>query len=472
MKLAQLPTFAVVGHPNKGKSSIVSTLMQDDAVPVSPRSGTTREAVPYKVQTESATFYLVDTPGFQRPSAALKALQARTRDVHRRPDVLRAWVEEPETAHQFPDEVELLRPILQGAAILYVVDGSRPYGREYEAEMEILRWTGSPSMALINPIEGDAFVQPWRQALGQYFQLVREFNPLTVDFPKQLELMQAFTHLAPAWKPQLESIIHDLHERQSQRRRQAASILAEGLEDMCRYSLSQKVLTEGQARQAFGLLLPQYQDAMRRLEHATFQALLQVFGYRTTSVEAGALSLPDDLFVTDNWYLWGLNRRELATVATVSGFVAGAAVDVAVAGHSFMLGGITGGLAGLAGSWLGARKLAETRVRGLPLGGYLAQLGPMKNPNFPYVLLGRFVHLYRQVQTRTHANRSAIQVDTPSLGTLLERLDPKEKKALHKALAKLSVEPMPEDVLPALEHLLHVAERQDPGVAEEKSNHA
>ena len=51
---------------------------------------------------------------------------------------------------RFHDERELLRPIVEGAGILYVVDGSRPYGRQYEAEMEILRWTGRPRMALIN----------------------------------------------------------------------------------------------------------------------------------------------------------------------------------------------------------------------------------------------------------------------------------------------------------------------------------
>ena len=32
VKPASIPTFAVVGRPNKGKSSIVATLARDDAV--------------------------------------------------------------------------------------------------------------------------------------------------------------------------------------------------------------------------------------------------------------------------------------------------------------------------------------------------------------------------------------------------------------------------------------------------------
>jgi hypothetical protein len=67
-------------------------------------------------------------------------------------DVVRTFVEVHRRQSQFADECELLEPILNGAGILYVVDGSVPYGEEYEPEMEILRWTGQPSMALINPI--------------------------------------------------------------------------------------------------------------------------------------------------------------------------------------------------------------------------------------------------------------------------------------------------------------------------------
>ena len=37
------PVFAVVGHPNKGKSSIVSTIAQKDNIAISPRSGTTQD---------------------------------------------------------------------------------------------------------------------------------------------------------------------------------------------------------------------------------------------------------------------------------------------------------------------------------------------------------------------------------------------------------------------------------------------
>ena len=61
------PRFAIVGHPNKGKSSIVATLAEDDAVAISPHPGTTTQARTYPMRLDGNVLYeLIDTPGFQR----------------------------------------------------------------------------------------------------------------------------------------------------------------------------------------------------------------------------------------------------------------------------------------------------------------------------------------------------------------------------------------------------------------------
>ena len=91
---------------------------------------------------------------------------------------------EHEADARFPDECELLRPIVAGAGILYVVDGSKPYGAESELEMQILQWTGRPRMALINLIGEEDHQAEWRQALDQYFSLVRVFDAVGADFDR------------------------------------------------------------------------------------------------------------------------------------------------------------------------------------------------------------------------------------------------------------------------------------------------
>ena len=136
----QQPRFAVVGHPNKGKSSVVATLAQNDSIAIAMEPGTTRDSHRYPMKVDDVTLYeLIDTPGFQRPRKVLAWLQGHSLSASDRPDTVAAFVTQHADDPRYHDECELLRPIVEGAGIIYVVDGSVPYNREHEAEMNILR---------------------------------------------------------------------------------------------------------------------------------------------------------------------------------------------------------------------------------------------------------------------------------------------------------------------------------------------
>ena len=429
--------FAVVGHPNKGKSSIVSTLARNDAIQISHRSGTTSHANKVRVETEHSGYELVDTPGFQRPRKVLSWLQQRSASADQRASAVAQFIADPDCQKRFPDEVELLTPLVKGAAILYVVDGSRPYGAEYEAEMEILRWTGQPSMALINPIESSAYVDSWSNALAQFFKTVRVFNPMRADFEKQLELLSAFAHLKPEWANTLNLVTQDLTAMRKQQANKSAIILARLLEDLCIYQTSQKVLSESQAESMQPLLAEKYQHWMREREQASFEELFANYAHFHTELSMDSLGLPPDLFDCEQWYMWGLTKQQLATVSAITGAAAGAAADMMVAGHSFMLGAIGGGLLGFGTAWLGANKLVDAKLKGLPLGGYEACYGPIRNKNFPYVIIGRFYYLYKQISQRNHAMREKLQIDAMDLNNQISQLEKSAQKALHGACDKL-----------------------------------
>ena len=87
--------FAVVGHPNKGKSSIVSTLSRNDAIAVSNRSGTTTVSDEYEVRIANASYTLIDTPGFQRPRQLLKTISSLANDASQRADAIRSFLSDP-----------------------------------------------------------------------------------------------------------------------------------------------------------------------------------------------------------------------------------------------------------------------------------------------------------------------------------------------------------------------------------------
>jgi len=431
------PVFAVVGHPNKGKSSIVSTIAQNDDIAISPRSGTTRDTQRYDISIGAARYTLVDTPGFQRPSRALAWLQEHAPSADRRHDAIRQFIADPQCRQQFPEEVMLLKPIMDGAAILYVVDGSRPYGTEYKAEMEILRWTGQASMALINPIENEDHVQDWQQALGQYFKIVRVFNAKQADFEKVVAILEAFSHIREEWQAALADIVNEYRGQRATQLQESAGLLEELLIQLCTYQVSQKVLSKTQAEGLKGALEKKFFNDMRKIERQHHEALKRIYRYHHLESTIDELPLEGNLFDTEKWIMWGLNRKQLTVAATIAGAAGGAVVDAALAGSSVMLGAVGGGLLGAGSAWLGADHISSFHVQGLPLGGYEVHQGPIQNRNFPYVVLGRFLYLADSLRHRTHAHRDKLQISEGDLSARIKQLDSEQQSGLHRALERL-----------------------------------
>jgi len=452
-----IPCFAVVGHPNKGKSSIVSTLARDDRVAVSMQSGTTHVAEYFTIEIGLEQYQLVDTPGFQRARKVLAWLNQTKPNADQRRCCIEALISDPQCNELFKDEIELLKPIMAGAAILYVVDGSRPYSAEYEAEMEILRWTGQPSMALINPIMGEEHVASWQLALGQYFSVVRVFNAVMAKREQHIDLLQAFGAIHPPWSHAITTLINAFKGDVIKQTVQSCFIAAQLLETLTTHQISQKVLTKGQASSLKHLLEQQFFQSMRQQELSAHDELQRLYHHHYLTRNNQELSLPDDLFDTDKWYGWGLDRKQLASVAGLAGAAAGGALDLAVAGHSFMLGAIGGGVIGSGTAWFGADSLATSKLKGLPLGGYEARVGPMRNKNFPYVLLGRFLYSYQLLHRRNHAQRDSLEAGELCVSDLIETLSSSDKRALVIALDRLSrqksVKQLPDILLPLFNNI-------------------
>ncbi|MFT7133730.1 MAG: hypothetical protein ACI81O_002448 [Cyclobacteriaceae bacterium] len=431
------PVFAVVGHPNKGKSSIVATLVQDDSIAISQQSGTTQENQNLTVSIGETSYTLVDTPGFQRPTAVLAWLKEHASSADKRAAAVASFVNDTACQQAYPDEVQLLTPIVKGAAILYVVDGSRPYGAEYETEMEILRWTGQPSMALINPIESERYVEPWTQALGQYFKVVKVFNPMQADFDKQMAILESFAHLKEAWMAPLSAVVTALKQHRQTQQTDSVELLANLLADLCGYRLTQTVLTKGQAETLRPAMALSYFNTMKQKEATVFDALKHLYQY--DHLDSGIYELPfeGNLFDTEQWVAWGLNRTQLAIAAGLAGAAAGALVDVALLGQSFFLGALGGGLLGGSSAWFGAGHIADYKVMGLPLGAYEVSQGPIRDRNFPYVVLARFLFLAESLRERNHARRDPLKIEEGDLADQIDKLPTREKRALHSAFDRL-----------------------------------
>ena len=431
------PLFAIVGHPNKGKSSIVSTLAQDESVAISPMPGTTIDNRYYPMKVDGKTLYaLVDTPGFQRARAALEWMQKQPGSSVDRANIVRMFVEEHHDDPRFSAECSLLTPILDGAGILYVVDGSRPFGEEYEAEMEILRWTGQPSLALINMISDSDYSDAWHNALGQYFRIVRIFDAMTADFDRRVQLLLAFGQIREEWRAALQVAAQILGEERRRRRKRSARIIAECISRMIIHTRQRRLDDDDAGAELRSGLQEEYKQELSAMEQRCRIDVERIYNHKHLQRHEANVELQSgELFARQTWVLFGLTQQQLVASGAIGGAATGGVIDLAVGGASLLLGAGIGAMIGGVSAWVTADRIADIRILGQPLGGKQLSIGPMRNVNFPYVVLGRALYHHRMVEDRTHAHRDPL--DLKQQPGRLQTLDTDHRKRLEKIFVKL-----------------------------------
>lgn len=438
------PYFAVVGHPNKGKSSVVATLAQNDAIAIALEPGTTRQRQSYPLTVDGETLYtLVDTPGFQRPRRVLEWLEAHSLTASDRAETVAAFIIQHRTDPHFHDECELLTPLTEGAGVIYVVDGSVPYSAENEAEMTILRWTGQPSLALINSIGPDDYSDTWHAALGQFFQVVRRFDAVRAPFDQHLSLLKAFGQLEPSWELPLERALQHLQDQRLRQRSQAAGLIAKALEDMMVWR-EQRTLTAAQADKeppesiAQGLRQRWYQHQRQR-EQSLRLAIERLYQHNRIQRQEAELAWHSehDLFSENSRKAWGVSRVYLTTAGFGAGALGGVGLDAITLGTSLGTGAVIGGLIGAAGSYFYGDRLTLSSLKLGPLreGLQTATFGPVQDSQFGYIVLGRAVDHWWHISQRNHAGRDLLDL-APTETHWLQHLDRGNRHSLQKAFDK------------------------------------
>ncbi|PHS34341.1 MAG: GTP-binding protein [Sulfurovum sp.] len=402
------PRFAVVGHPNKGKSSIVSALALDDTVQISDIPGTTSKKRSFPLKVDGKILYeLIDTPGFQRARRVLAWLEKHDVPADKKFEVVQMFVSEHRDDPRFNDEIELLEPIMDGAGIIYIVDGSKPYGEEYEAEMEVLRWTGQPSMALINHIEEADYSLEWKRALGQYFKMVRTFNPMTINLAQHVSILESMAQLKEEWIAPVKASIKLFEQYQEQKLEESSQAITKLLYDALSHVEELSMQSDEASEEEKERIEENYKEYLRNLEIDTQKKIENIWNHGHLQKKQTLLTFEDlDLFSEESASVFGLTRIELLITGATSGAVTGAGIDLLFAGHTLLLGGTIGALVGGIGAYFGFNELSEIKVMGQVLGKRYLQMGPMKNRNFSYIVLGRAIFHTSSVANRSHAIRS------------------------------------------------------------------
>jgi len=406
------PKFAVVGHPNKGKSSIVSTLALDDSVKIGNIPGTTQVKRSFPLRVDGKIIYeLFDTPGFQRARRVLSWLKERDTTADRRLDVVKEFVETHRDDERFRDEIELLEPIVNGAGIIYVVDASKPYGAEYEIEMEILRWTSQPSMAILNLIGKEDYREDWKRALGQYFRLVRTFNPLKATFREHIQLLESMAQLKEEWIEPIKEAIYVLEKFHNQKIDKTIDVIVDTMIDTLSYVEKRRLKAKSASSLEIEEIKRRYRDKIIKKEKGAEKKIEEIWNHRSVEKISHILELDNiALFSKESASVFGLKQKELILMGAGAGAVGGAGIDLLLGGSSLFAGSLIGGLIGGVGAIVGFDNLYEVKILGQKIGKRELVVGPMQNINFPYILLSRILYYASAIAKRSHASRETIEL--------------------------------------------------------------
>jgi hypothetical protein len=432
------PVFAVVGYVNRGKSSVVSTLAADESVAIDGTPGTTHANRAFPMRLGGETLYtLIDTPGFERARHVLAWLREHETTTAERRALVARFVREHTAGGRFPQECELLAPILDGASILYVVDGSRPPTPACEAETEILRWTGAPRMALINPIGAADHSDVWRALLDQYFSLVRVFDAHAADFDNRVALLGAMRELADGGREAIDRAIKALEADRVEKRRESAARIADAISDICVHTMEKRLEPGDDPERHKPALLENWLEGVRRRELRLRSDLRRLYLHSRLEIELELTeSVDEDLFDRATWSRLGLSRGQLVAVGASSGALLGGAVDVALGGATLLAGAIVGGAAGAAATWWGFGRIADVEVLGSRLGGALLRAGPPRDSQLAWIVLDRALIFWREVATHAHAARNT--VDLAGASSEVQALDPDMRRRIGAAIKRIS----------------------------------
>ena len=406
--------IAIIGHPNEGKSSVLSTLAEDDSVRISPVPGETFECRTFPVIIDGReVLKFTDTPGFQNPQRILAELKSFSGNSSARLKQLRSFTA---SSPEFIDDHELMVPLERGAGIIYVVDGSRPVRNVDRSEMEILRQIGKPRMAVINcKNNDDRFLEEWKEEFRKNFNSSRVFNAHRATYAERIELLEALKAIDQDWHRLLSEIIEAFKKDWKSRTETSAAIISSLLSESLSLKLTSPIDNKNKVEQEGQKLLKIYSQKVSKLEKAAQQQIRALFKHNIFSYQLPPYSiLQEDLFNKKTWQILGLTPKQMAIMGGISGAAVGAGIDIAALGHGLGLftavGGISGAVSGLTG---GNMLNARASVMGIKIAGPTIQVGPAQNITLLFILINRALLYYQHTINWAHGRR-----DYPSPETL------------------------------------------------------
>ena len=267
-------------------------------------------------------------------------------------------------------------------------------------------------MALLNLIGDEDYRDQWKVALGQYFRMVRTFNPIEATFRDHMDLLESMAQLKEEWTKSIKVAIGILDNLHQQKVEQSIDSIVDTMVKTLSFVYKKEINGESATKKEAEAAKLGYREQIIDNEKALEKNIEFIWNHRSIEKIENVLLLDEvGLFSKESASIFGLSQNELMITGASAGAITGAGVDLMFAGHTLFMASLIGGVMGGIGARMGFDNLYSVEILGQNLGKRELSIGPMKNLNFPYILLGRAIYHASIIAKRSHAVRDSFTLE-------------------------------------------------------------
>lgn len=448
--------IAVLGNPNKGKSSLVSSLAYDDNIKVSSFSGETVVSTAYNLIINNKIIYrLFDTPGFNNEDELLDFIEQCEERYDNKIDILKKFLSIHLLKDEYAKEVEIVKVLLNKPIIFFVIDSSSRYQRDYETQLEFIKWLDFPTIAIYNQISTENYKNEWEDKISEYIKTSIEVNFFDINLNKKLLLLKEALKLkiSKEQKDFLNKAIEVLDTDYSLRVEKSINEiifwLKEALSLKKNFTIP-KINIKNKTNEEF---LEEYKEEyfleLTQKEKLCQKRVENIWGFRHLDTKLDDTNLFNfPLESTQSIEIFGISSKNIKVLTTLIGATTGGSLGSSIdflggMGLGTTLGGLLGAVTGLYSSTFIEEIIdVKTSSIGKNISIYL---GPIKDMNLIISIIVRAIIHIKSIKNRSHARRNILELS--NLENLGEEIfkNTSERKEILRLVNKLNEDGKYED---------------------------
>jgi len=399
-------TFAIIGKPNNGKSTIISALTFDDRIEIADEIGTTKksEKYSYKYNGQEVCTYF-DTPGFEKANFIWNYIKEQKKSIPSTIQILENFIKEYRDDASHAKDREILDAITKSDFLVFVINISGNFNLDVAGyELKILKELKKRIVIFFNQIEKNKdYSSNWKNELEKCgIDNIHKIDPLNSQYENIVSILESLYHNSKGSKQyhnQLDRVINTFKTHYAENLNKSADLIAEYLKEVLQVEVMM-TKEEDKLNKNHNLI----QNEIDKKEKKVQKDLSKMWGYHEIKVEDKREKYDHEINKTIS-----LSKKEKARItALIGASIVGTTTGLLSGGFGAPAGAGMGLIGGALLGYFYDGKLYESNL----FNKKNVKISVSKNNiDLTIILLTRILEYIKTVISHGHANRNTVIID-------------------------------------------------------------